>query len=483
MAQCRWCGKSGLFLRLSNNGLCEKCSPFIIADIVRRGQIINESAELIKKSKKVDVISSRFDLVVEQMRHLYQYEQRNIPTIVPLPSAYFTSNKNSHDDYIVEGFERELNELKLQLLTIKTDKAKTSHIYKFLEKIEEYVPKIRNPTLLNDFRSKASQLFPSGKLIEGVFVDKGSSIVKEISAQEIELTKNQIIPFKHSAQNIFYSDKDSSLINVGPSISVSIKFIGDKAFFIKIPQDDPSTVFRKLNVSKPNNPDNVSKLDYFPSYAKISPQQRWKYLNWLEDINQKIDIGYVFIYYYGLERQLLTGNFESAFSEIKLLRDIHLHKSLISYSTTALLYSALFKREKQKLQEILGNRLTDIIKSDELLICLVLGYDLSPESLIRIAKGIKSINLRFYKSNPDLFIGILTDQIRKKYSSEYFPLYSRFVIKDIPKRNRVIFANYSFPENIRSLDVPDFLSYEPFLVDILEVFSKTHEIAKKTIKE
>ncbi len=57
------------------------------------------------------------------------------------------------------------------------------------------------------------------------------------------------------------------------------------------------------------NPDwSGESMGYWPSYADISPQARSAYLAWLAGgrANPNACIGYVFLYFYGLERRLLT---------------------------------------------------------------------------------------------------------------------------------------------------------------------------------
>ncbi|MEV6445458.1 TerB N-terminal domain-containing protein [Amycolatopsis sp. NPDC051716] len=57
------------------------------------------------------------------------------------------------------------------------------------------------------------------------------------------------------------------------------------------------------------NPDWAGEsMDYWPSYADISPRARGAYLGWLAGgrANSNAYIGYVFLYFYGLERRLLT---------------------------------------------------------------------------------------------------------------------------------------------------------------------------------
>lgn len=65
---------------------------------------------------------------------------------------------------------------------------------------------------------------------------------------------------------------------------------------------DPS-----LPVSAPTQGSGVDKLGYWPSYKGISAASRGIYLDWLSSgkSTPDIDIGYVFLYFYGLERRLL----------------------------------------------------------------------------------------------------------------------------------------------------------------------------------
>lgn len=57
------------------------------------------------------------------------------------------------------------------------------------------------------------------------------------------------------------------------------------------------------------------QTDYWPSYSQISPAARRAYLNWLSSgrNDPEADIGFVFLYFYGLERRaLLDGSKDSA---------------------------------------------------------------------------------------------------------------------------------------------------------------------------
>jgi hypothetical protein len=72
------------------------------------------------------------------------------------------------------------------------------------------------------------------------------------------------------------------------------------------------------------------KLGYWPSYANVSPGCRGTYLRWLSSgkCDPETDIGYVFLYFYGLERRLLVdqpppGEVELLIAEVVRLRGIY----------------------------------------------------------------------------------------------------------------------------------------------------------------
>ncbi|MEN6396332.1 MAG: TerB N-terminal domain-containing protein, partial [Methanoregula sp.] len=97
-------------------------------------------------------------------------------------------------------------------------------------------------------------------------------------------------------------------------------------------QKEPSLIYINMPVDFQSNGDNVEKLGYYPTYIQLNPQQRFVYLKWLCDITKPVDIGYVFIFYYGLERHLVSGKYSEAINTISTLRQYHKHPSFIAYS-------------------------------------------------------------------------------------------------------------------------------------------------------
>jgi hypothetical protein len=98
---------------------------------------------------------------------------------------------------------------------------------------------------------------------------------------------------------------------------------------------DPS-----LPVAPPIGGDVSEQMGYWPSYQSITPTARGAYLRWLSSgkSNPNVAIGYVFLYFYGLERRLLVDRCaadeeELLLAEIVRLRSLYARNhSFDSYS-------------------------------------------------------------------------------------------------------------------------------------------------------
>lgn len=98
---------------------------------------------------------------------------------------------------------------------------------------------------------------------------------------------------------------------------------------------------------KPSNFEDES-LGYWPKFISLSPKCRGAYLSWLSGsrADPGTPLGYVFIYFYGLERRVTVDSvrkgvddseFKSLFDEILRLRDVYgSSRSFLNYSTRLL---------------------------------------------------------------------------------------------------------------------------------------------------
>lgn len=98
----------------------------------------------------------------------------------------------------------------------------------------------------------------------------------------------------------------------GESVTVAGLEIPGGMLYVGIPQmngpePDPSFINIRLPLASECPALSLKLMGYWPSYATMSPAARTAYLTWLAGGRKdpSVDIGYVFVFFYGLERRVL----------------------------------------------------------------------------------------------------------------------------------------------------------------------------------
>lgn len=225
-------------------------------------------------------------------------------------------------------------------------------------------------------------------------------------------------------------------------------------------KDEPSLIYTHQSISKPNDINNVIRPSYFPTYSNLNPEQKWMYLNFLADpYNASFDIGFVFILYYGLERHLLSGNFEKAIDVILKLRDVHTNKSFQAYSANAIILSCMIHQRGDLVLKFINSldKKHEFAFSDNLFLICYYSFDLHllPKDIMRMAKTFEFSNQLYIKKHPDLFLEFLTDTLKNNTGEDFIDLKQYLTKKEIAqiKTQKVgIFANVSIMDN--SVPIP-----------------------------
>ena len=115
--------------------------------------------------------------------------------------------------------------------------------------------------------------------------------------------------------------------------------------------NDPALIDPTLAIDT-KAPDHAgTQMDYYPSYSRITPQCRAAYLEWLasDRSDPEVYIGYVFLYFYGIERRLLIDDTKGQVAEVErraLVQELKRlkntygdHRSFNSYVTALLSYT------------------------------------------------------------------------------------------------------------------------------------------------
>ncbi len=128
---------------------------------------------------------------------------------------------------------------------------------------------------------------------------------------------------------------------------------------------DASLIETGLPVAKSSR--GANELPYWPNYRQCSPQQRHIYLNWLTSGRRdpSVELGYVFIYFYGLERRIVLDHKDSQAIISELLQLLPIYKysrSFRSYCSSLLWMATLCAAEARQLSD---NLLEQIINATE----------------------------------------------------------------------------------------------------------------------
>ena len=377
------------------------------------------------------------------------------------------------DELHLEFLVRYFDSLDNKINSLKTDKAKQNNINKFYSKLDSYRGILSNDNI-SLFDDKVRTLIKNnGNLIMPVY---NETIIKNT---EPEITNHSIktiddlgfIP-DEIKRLLWFSDGPFKNISKEDSYEVNI---GN--FRARIPlRSEPSAIAFSLPIESGIDNENIG---YFPSYERLNPVQRYKYLTWLKDIRSPIDIGYVFIFYYGLERHLLFGDYINVAKAIVILQNFHDNSSFQSYSNDAIFISSIINKDVTFLDYVNTDKL-----SPKLLATYKTLYELplTTNDIVRMSLVVGWTNNRYIKMYPELFNETLEEVMIDKYSTKEYEI-DKELFLNTKKTFSLMLANYSIDYENRGIAVPDILSDTALKKDLHKILETTHETVKKKLAE
>lgn len=248
--------------------------------------------------------------------------------------------------------------------------------------------------------------------------------------------------------------------------------------------DEPSAISMKLPIKHPKDINKVKELEYFPSYNELSAEQRWVYLNWLTNVDKNIETGYVFIFYYGLERQLFFNKSEEAFNMIMRLRKNHRNKSFLNYSFDALIASCIIHNNVQGLEQLINSVKDEDVKVNDLYLLTkrTIGRNLNAKEIMNISTKIGFKNRRYISDESIMFEQQLRFILEEKYMMEELPL-GIYEINNIPKVDVTISCNYSLSDGQRFISIPSLFNSKAFVKDVFAILQEAHNRVKEILRE
>lgn len=316
---------------------------------------------------------------------------------------------------------------------------------------------------------------------ETTIIPKDTGVIKKRTLDDLYINKDieDLIWIADGIKKNYISEKKEEVY----------EFNGIKITFSSIQKEEPSLIFTDLPLEQVENIYDIERPSYYPTYSELTPQQKgvyWKLLS--NPYNSSIDIGFVFILYYGLERHLLNGNFEKAFRVILKLRDVHKNKSFQNYSANALILTCVCRQRIDLAFEFMQSLDKDYefeFSNNLFILCKYsLDISLTSKDIMRLAKSFEFKNTNYIKKYPEIFENILLDNLRSKYDSDGI-LISNFIKqsenKKVRKQSVPIFANMSIID--KSIEVPMLIENLELKKVIYHLLEETHNEVKIKLSE
>ena len=181
------------------------------------------------------------------------------------------------------------------------------------------------PILERDESQPMAPIVGTDKIAE--FLRRAGTKKAETEGKEAELVDFRIPAIQEHAEGRKTSNKlPGTWVKPGKKAKVG-KFSIQQGFFYVGGQlkglgnydyiNDPSLIDPTLRLDV-RSPDYAGdQMNYWPSYSTISPQSRAAYIEWLasDRSDPGTYIGYIFLYFYGIERRLLVDDKDGMVSE------------------------------------------------------------------------------------------------------------------------------------------------------------------------
>lgn len=257
--------------------------------------------------------------------------------------------------------------------------------------------------------------------------------------------------------------------NINPKILPLLYFTDGQLKNIDSEVGEPSAI----SINFPVAEGQFQKLNYYPSYSELTPEQRDGFLSWLStDLSNIPDIGFAFLLLYCLERHILHDEYlEESLKIISKLQSQINNGSFDYYSSTSIGYIFFIHKRLDLLKYV------DLNKCD-IKLQILLSHRLSADQLIASASKVDFRNQHYIKEYPELFKKALVENLKRNFGSEYF----KYELSNIQKLKKepYMFSNYSLRKgnNRPDLLMPDPLSDRKLCHDIYAELQKAHDQVK-----
>lgn len=427
----------------------------------RDRRVASDCLELTTKTVNPDVFFFRYDMLIETLALLTLYHRMfRVPAQDPEPELRraLESRNMLTEDFI----RRSHSNMAQKAAALKTEKARCGRYEKYYQEMGLYIEHLSAQArqTLEELKQR-----DAGYLTDETVETSAAPAPKAVSP----VVGKEVAAFSELPFTIPPDVLALLWIKNGPLCNCT-----------SAQEKEPSAIDLTLPLDlSPSAEDLTADIGYYPSYERLTPKQRTVYLRWLSDISKSVPVGYVFIFYYGLERFLFTEKYEAALDMINRLRLFHSNNSLLGYSADAMLVGCLLHNRP----DLIG--MIDTSKTSTELYLYIKGYlagGLSASDLMNTCRRWNFTNTRYIKGQPALFEQQLSEVLTEQYGSSMLPLsHDRYVQAE--RTFTIALANTSLPQDARFAAAKDITSNTEVAQTVLSLLQTAHDRVKHILAE
>ena len=427
----------------------------------RDRRVASDCLELTTKTMNPDVFFFRYDMLIETLALLTLYHRMfRVPAQDPEPELRraLESRNMLTEDFI----RRSHSNMAQKAAALKTEKAQRGRYEKYYQEMGLYIEHLSAQArqTLEELKQRDAG-YLTDETVE-TSVAPAPKAVSPVVGKEVAVFSELPFTIPDDVLNLLWI-KNGPLCNCAAA-----------------EENEPSAIDLSLPLDlSPTENDQTADIGYYPSYERLTPKQRTVYLRWLSDISKSVPVGYVFIFYYGLERFLFTEKYEAALDMINRLRLFHSNNSLLGYSADAMLVGCLLHNRP----DLIG--MIDTSKTSTELYLYIKGYlagGLSASDLMNTCRRWNFTNTRYIKGQPALFEQQLSEVLTEQYGSSILPLsHDRYVQAE--RTFTIALANTSLPQDARFAAAKDITSNTEVAQTVLSLLQTAHDRVKHILAE
>ncbi len=456
------------------------------AQMLRRSYDISiESQNILNTTKNVETALSRYSVLMSNLSTLASATEEELSFSGLKSKAdiknYLDELEIQKDTIINQAIYRAYNDMINKASVLKTEDGRQNRILCFRDTV------LSLDGLSDVNRSYVNELIPS---MRESAAESESYPLNTLHPSDSHVDSDKDILLGH---RIFHVHPDlegmlwfsnGPLKNITRNKGRAVTYENGVTLYYSDPMLEPSALNPDLQVKIPKDMNHVEILGYYPSYEGMLPSQRGKYLKFLENPYQEIDIGYVFVLYYGLERHLVAGEYKKAFDIVLKLRDVHRNKSFQQYSSSALIYTAVLHNSKELMTTFIQSLNNEYERQIpfEMFIFSKLSFqnNITPAELMQYARSFAFTNRRYMVPDYTLFEEQLANVLLERYDCAGLPI-SLLSVENLPMIGRTVFSNPSFEKG--TVEVPDISAAHEFIQAGAKALQEAHDRVKKLKQE